>query len=136
MKYRYVTNSFIYLWCFPTGGFGAAISKGFILYTKPGWRSLVAYSQPVSTLVHADGIELRCFYFLLALNVTSGLLYVLFYHPPTFRMKHRIHTKTQQAKMFDYFGAVLFVAGLIVFEIGFLWGGGVSLIPYCQIASY
>ena len=42
-------------------------------------------------------------------------------------MKHRIRTKTQQVKMFDYVGAALFVAGLILFEIGFLWGGGVSL---------
>lgn len=41
-------------------------------------------------------------------------------------MKHRIRTKTQQLKMFDYVGATLFVAGLILFEIGFLWGGGVS----------
>ena len=69
--------------------------------------------------------NLRCFYFLIALNITSGLLYTLFYHPPTFHMKHRIRTKTQQVKMFDYIGAALFVAGLILFEIGFLWGGGV-----------
>ena len=76
---------------------------------------------PANNKVHA-----RCFYFLIALNVISGTLYFLFYHPPTFRMKHRIRTKTQQAKMFDYVGAALFVAGLILFEIGFLWGGGVS----------
>ncbi|KAK5329097.1 hypothetical protein LTR70_000933 [Exophiala xenobiotica] len=105
MKYRYITNGWIYLWCFPTGGFGAAISKAFILYTKPGWRS--------------------CFYLLIALNLISGLLYTIFYHPPTFYMKHRTRTKTQQMKIFDYVGAALFVAGLILFEIGFLWGGGV-----------
>ena len=67
-----------------------------------------------------------CFYLLIALNITSGLLYVLFYHPPTFHMKRRIRTKSQQVKMFDYVGAALFVGGLILFEIGFLWGGGVS----------
>jgi len=39
MKYRFMTNGWIYLWCYPTGGFGAAISKAFILYTKPSWRS-------------------------------------------------------------------------------------------------
>lgn len=79
-----------------------------------------------STLLQANSVHTRCFYLLIALNVTSGLLYFLFYHPPTFRMKHRIRTKTQQAKMFDYVGAALFVGGLILFEIGFLWGGGVS----------
>lgn len=41
-------------------------------------------------------------------------------------MKHRIRTKAQMIKVFDYVGAFLFVGGLIVFEIGLLWGGGVS----------
>ncbi|KAI1612560.1 fungal trichothecene efflux pump [Exophiala viscosa] len=105
MKYRFMINGWIYLWCFPTGGFGAAVSKAFILYTPKGWRT--------------------CFYLLIALNVTSGVLYFFFYHPPTFGMKHRIRTKSQMIKMFDYVGAFLFVGGLIIFEIGLLWGGGV-----------
>lgn len=76
--------------------------------------------------VLVNNVCTRCFYLLIALNVISGLLYTLFYHPPTFHMKHRIRTKTQQMKIFDYVGAALFVAGLILFEIGFLWGGGVG----------
>ena len=68
---------------------------------------------------------IRCYYLLIALNFTSGLLYVLCYHPPTFHMKYRNRTKMQQVKMFDYVGAILFTAGLILFEIGFLWGGSV-----------
>jgi len=75
--------------------------------------------------VPVNNVFTRCFYLLIALNLISGLLYTIFYHPPTFHMKHRTRTKTQQMKMFDYVGAVLFVAGLILFEIGFLWGGGV-----------
>ena len=67
----------------------------------------------------------RCYYLLIGLNFTSGLLYVLFYHPPTFHMKYRNRTKMQQVKIFDYVGAILFTAGLILFEIGFLWGGSV-----------
>ena len=67
----------------------------------------------------------RCYYFLISLNITSGLLYILFYHPPTFHMKYRNRTKMQQVKMFDYVGTALFVAGLILFEMGFLWGGSV-----------
>lgn len=38
MKYRFIVNSWLYLWTLPTSAFGAAVSKAFILYTSAGWR--------------------------------------------------------------------------------------------------
>lgn len=38
MKYRFLVNSWLYIWTLPISGFGPAVSKAFILYTSVGWR--------------------------------------------------------------------------------------------------
>ncbi|KAF9895194.1 hypothetical protein FE257_000096 [Aspergillus nanangensis] len=105
MKWRFFTNSCLYVATIPTSGLGAVVSKAMIIYTKPGWR--------------------WCYYFLIILNGLSGILYACFYFPPTFSDKHRVRTKTQAVKMFDYVGTALFVVGLVAFQLGLLWGGTV-----------
>lgn len=48
MKYRFIVNSWLYLWTLPTSAFGAAVSKAFILYTSAGWRWYDASKYPFS----------------------------------------------------------------------------------------
>lgn len=129
MKHRFLVVSWLYLWTFPTSAFGAAVSKAFILYTGPGWRWYV--------LIHWIRFQVancsRCYYYLIIFNVVSLVLYVAFYFPPTFVEKNENRrTKTEAVKMFDYVGTFLFMAGIIVFELGLLWGGQVFPI-ICEI---
>ena len=70
MKYRFTGNGFCYLFTLPASGFAPAIGNAFLLYTNVSWRGL--------------------YYVLIAMNGTSLLCWVLFYHPPTFNMKHRL----------------------------------------------
>ncbi|RDW72199.1 MFS general substrate transporter-28 [Coleophoma crateriformis] len=104
MKYRFLTNAWLYLWTVPISGLGPAISKAFILRTSSGWR--------------------WCYYLMIILNALSGLLYFCFYHPPTFNMKFKNRSKLQQFKDFDFVGCLLFTGGLLLFVMGLSWGGG------------
>ncbi|KAF2650884.1 MFS general substrate transporter [Lophiostoma macrostomum CBS 122681] len=38
VKRRFLFNAIIFIFSFPTAGFGAAVSAGFILHTSAGWR--------------------------------------------------------------------------------------------------
>ncbi|KAH6679631.1 fungal trichothecene efflux pump [Halenospora varia] len=104
MKYRFLTNAWLYIWTIPISGLGPAISKAFILYTASGWR--------------------WCYYLMIIINSLSGALYFFFYHPPTFEMKYRSRSKMQVLKDFDFVGCLLFTAGLLLFVMGLSWGGG------------
>lgn len=73
----------------------------------------------------------RCYYYLIISNVISLVLYVVFYFPPTFAEKNT-RTKMEAVKMFDYVGTFLFVAGLVSFQLGLLWGGQVGFSPFPQ----
>lgn len=66
------------------------------------------------------------FYLMIAVNGVAAALYFFFYHPPTFHMKFNNRTVTQQLALFDYVGALLFVAGLLLFLLGLTSGGSVS----------
>ena len=103
MKYRFLTNAWLYIWSLPISGLGPAISKAFILYTSSSWR--------------------WCYYLMIIVNALSGTLYFLFYHPPTFNMKYKNRSKMQQFKDFDFIGCILFTAGLLLFVMGLSWGG-------------
>jgi len=37
MKYRFVTNAWLYIWTVPISGLGPAVSKAFVLYTAQSW---------------------------------------------------------------------------------------------------
>lgn len=60
---------------------------------------------------------------MIGVNAASGLLYFLYYHPPTFNMKYKNRSKMQQFKDFDFVGCILFTAGLLLFVMGLSWGG-------------
>jgi hypothetical protein len=62
---------------------------------------------------------------MIIVNFLSGLLFTLYYFPPTFEMKFNDRTKMQQLKEFDYIGTLLFIAGFLLFLLGLSWGGAV-----------
>jgi hypothetical protein len=68
MKYRYIGNAGLYLFCLPGSGFGPVISYAFV-QSSVGWRGV--------------------YWLLLAFNATALILWVLFYFPPSFHKKHR-----------------------------------------------
>ena len=104
LKHRFaVTGVMYFVWVLP-GGFGAAISYGFVLHTAAGWRNV--------------------YWLLLATNAAATICWTIFYHPPTFVMKNN-RTRIQMLKDFDHGGFVLFTGGLIVFLMGLSWGGSV-----------
>lgn len=59
-------------------------------------------------------------------NTLAVILYVLFYHPPSYALLHvNGKSRLRQLMDFDWLGAVLFTSGLTVFLIGLNWGGSV-----------
>lgn len=59
-------------------------------------------------------------------NSIATILYLIFYHPPTYEMLHvGGKTKMQQLRSLDWLGIFLFTTGLTVFLIGLNWGGSV-----------
>jgi hypothetical protein len=65
------------------------------------------------------------YYLLIAVNGGSLICYVLFYHPPNFRMKHRDASRIQLIKHLDFGGIVLYTGGLLLLLLGLSWGGTV-----------
>lgn len=108
VKRRFIFNSIIFIFSFPTAGFGAAVSAAFILHTSAGWR--------------------WAYYLLIILNGLTCILYAIFYFPPTFHQKHGKDTIMQWLKNFDYGGLFLYTAGLVLFILGLSSGG--SLYPW------
>jgi MFS family permease len=104
MKHRFITTGFMYFFAVPAGIFGPAISYAFATKTAAGWRWV--------------------YYYLIITNGVATILWIVFYHPPTFIMIQR-RTKWQMVKSFDYVGFVLFVGGLVSFLMGLSWGGSV-----------
>jgi MFS family permease len=103
MKHRFLANAFIYVGVIPFVGLGPAISYAFVLKTAAGWRG--------------------CYYLIIAINAFSTVCWVLFYHPPTFHMKHARASRMDLIKNFDYVGLVLFTGGFLIFLMGLSWGG-------------
>ena len=94
MKYRFLSNAVCFWFTFPTAGFGSALSTSFILHTKQGWR--------------------MSYYFLLACNGVTALLYLVFYFPPKFHQKHGNDKISRWIKNYDYVGMLLYIAGLLL----------------------
>lgn len=102
-QYRFVGNAVMYIFAIPGGAFAPAIANSAIIQTQGGWRT--------------------CFYILIGYNTAALACWVLFYRPPTFRMKHSSGSRLQYIKQFDFVGLVLFSGGLLIFLIGLQWGG-------------
>lgn len=105
IKYRFIGNSFLYMFTLPGAGFSPAVAEAFVVKTRAGWRGV--------------------YYLLIGVNALSLLCWILFYYPPTFHMKHGNSSKLRYVRHFDYVGAVLYAAGLLLFLMGLSWGGTV-----------
>ncbi len=108
MRYRVLANSYCYLWLIPVNGFGPVIGYAFQYQTPVGWRGT--------------------FYLLSAMNAVCTASWYLFYHPPTFGMKHGRTSAMRFVKDFDYVGTGLATVGLLLFLMGLSWGG--SMYPW------
>ncbi|PGH26769.1 hypothetical protein AJ80_01533 [Polytolypa hystricis UAMH7299] len=102
-KYRLLANGYVYIWGTLASGLAPVISYAFVFKTNSGWRGV--------------------YYFLIAMNAFGLFCWVLFYHPPTFGMKHGKQSKMQFIKHFDYVGTFMLVLGLLLFLMGLSWGG-------------
>lgn len=60
----------------------------------------------------------RSYYIMIIVNFMSGLLFFLYYYPPTFSMKFGGRTKREQLRDLDYTGIVLFIGGFLIFLLG------------------
>lgn len=106
MKYRYIANGLVYIFQLPASATAPVIAQSFVTQSSLGWRGF--------------------FYILTGANALSGLLYFFFYFPPDFQDKHgRREQKKEWVKNFDYFGVLLYSAGLVLFLLGLSWGGSV-----------
>lgn len=103
IKYRLAAVSTAYIFATPTAALAAKIALSFQTGTSGHWRSV--------------------FYFLIAVNATSTLCWVLFYHPPTYKMLHRRTAAKTLLRRFDWIGLVLFIGSLFIFLLGLSWGG-------------
>ncbi|CAK7221714.1 hypothetical protein SEUCBS140593_004659 [Sporothrix eucalyptigena] len=106
-KYRILANGYVYVWGLIASGLAPLISYAFIFKTTVGWRGV--------------------YYLLIAMNTTALICWFLFYHPPTFNMKHSRQRKIQFIKHFDYVGTFLVALGLLLFFMGLSWGGQLHL---------
>jgi hypothetical protein len=81
---------------------GIIIAYAFVAYTTPRWRSV---------------------YWCFAWETFTAVLLFFFYHPPTFKTKHREDQKTkwQLTKEIDYVGLILFTAGCLFILLGLNW---------------
>ncbi|KAK3673263.1 hypothetical protein LTR78_006808 [Recurvomyces mirabilis] len=105
-KSRGTFNAIVLSTSVPFAVFGPPIARAFYEHTSVTFRG--SYIMGV------------------AVNVVTVALYVMFYHPPSYKLLHvGGKSKMQQLKEFDWIGSVLFTAGLTVFLIGLNWGGTV-----------
>ncbi|KXL50749.1 hypothetical protein M433DRAFT_76067 [Acidomyces richmondensis BFW] len=105
MKHRFLAMGLIFGATIPLSAMAPAVMAGFMAHYALGWR---------------------CgFYLLLGINGVSLICWMLFYFPPTFRMKHCNENYWSYIKTFDYVGFVLFTGGLVTFLMGLSWGGSV-----------
>lgn len=107
--------SLVFLSSLPFAVFGPVVARSLILAGEPergdgdgsswggGWR--------------------WSYYMGAALNVTSLVLYLFLYHPPSFSQLHVGRTRLQQARELDWVGIFLFVVGCVLFLVGVSWGG-------------
>lgn len=108
VKRRFIFNSLVFIFSFPTAGFGAAVSTAFILKTGAGWR--------------------WAYYLLIIINGLTTLFYAVFYFPPTFHQKHGKDHVAKFLRTFDWVGLFLYTAGLVLFILGL--SSGDTLYPW------
>jgi len=97
-------NTLVLSTSIPFAVFGPPVARAFYQNTALQWR----WSYIIGCIV----------------NAVATVLYVLFYHPPTYNQLHVSgKSKFQQLKTLDYVGIFLYTGGLVLFLIGLNWGG-------------
>lgn len=91
MKYRFIGNAYANTWCIPFSGLAPVVANSLV--NRASWR--------------------WCYYLMIVFNGLSMILYILFYHPPTFEMKQSRSERIKLMRNFDYLGLFLFVAGVV-----------------------
>jgi MFS family permease len=104
MKYRFIGTSWGICFAVPFSGFAPAVANAFLTKPHGGWR--------------------WCYWLMTILNFVALACFYVFYHPPTFKMKHRHQTRREYLKQIDVVGIFLFCAGIVIFILGLSWGGG------------
>ncbi|KIW96791.1 uncharacterized protein Z519_02182 [Cladophialophora bantiana CBS 173.52] len=108
MRWRFLAVSGVYILSMPCNPLAAKVALQFQFSTTSHWRG--------------------CYYFLIGLNALTVLLWVLCYHPPTFKMLHRRKSAMEIVLQFDWIGLVIYSLSLILFILGLDWGG--NLYPW------
>jgi len=103
MRARFWSVSIIYFFSIPGSGFGPAIAEAFVTRYSMGWRGV--------------------YYLLIGINAAALASWSLFYWPPDFTHKHEGARVVDFIKKFDYIGALLYTAGLLLFLMGLSLGG-------------
>lgn len=91
MKYRFIGTAYANVMCIPFSGLAPAIANSLVVNANWRW----------------------CYYLMIIFNGLSMTFYGLFYHPPTFQMKHSKSEKMKMIRTFDYVGIGLFVSGMV-----------------------
>ncbi|KJR86299.1 uncharacterized protein SPSK_02313 [Sporothrix schenckii 1099-18] len=108
MRHRVLANAYCYLWLILPNGFGPVIGYAFEYESRAGWRG--------------------SFYLLTAMNAVCTTAWYVFYHPPSFAMKHGSAAVLAYIRDFDYVGTLMATLGLLLFLMGLSWGG--SMYPW------
>lgn len=93
VKYRFIVTGSMYVFSMPVSPFTAATGTAFILHTEQKWR--------------------WCYWLLVIINGIALTMLGIFYHPPTWHMKHGNDKKWHYIKNFDYVGLFLYAAGFV-----------------------
>lgn len=96
--------------------------NALVLFTSTPFS---VFAGPVARATFDTAQKWRwCYYTGIIINGIALAMWFFFYHPPTYDMLH-VHgkSKRQMLREIDWFGIVLFAAGLALFLIGLNWGG-------------
>ncbi|KAF2837083.1 MFS general substrate transporter [Patellaria atrata CBS 101060] len=77
----------------------------------------------------------NAYYLMIGFQCLNVAFLFFFYHPPTFKTKHRADGKTrgELLREFDWLGLFLFIAGCTLFIVGVNWGG--TLYPWTSATT-
>ncbi|KAF9886358.1 hypothetical protein FE257_011503 [Aspergillus nanangensis] len=103
-KYRGWAQAAMTVSVFPTIGWAPAIARSLVQHTALGWRWIYWLNVMVAGL--------------------SLILLVICYFPPDFDQLPNNKTKLQELKQLDYVGFFLYVGGVVLVLLAFVWGEG------------
>ncbi|CAK7218227.1 hypothetical protein SEUCBS140593_003475 [Sporothrix eucalyptigena] len=104
-KHRGYVMAIQFIMSFPFGCFGPVMARSLVVHTSLSWR--------------------WCYYMNLITCGLSVVLFVVFYHPPSYGLLHQGSSMRRELRRLDYLGVLLYVGGLLMLMLGITWGGSV-----------